>query len=289
MAGDQDAALVGVGRCNRGALGAVAGNPEGTVGGNARQVVRDVDLEAVNLADQAGTNHRAAVTHELRLREVRGHQVLTGLRVDDEETIRFRHVLFVQHAGHLGQQGQRGTAGDLDRRAFRAEVVRTGVLAGGSTLVGGSAVQERVVEAVGVNGDFHLRSGIGREHIEQLRLGLHGQKVIQLEGEALAAVDHQLDGVRRRSLIGQARANGVVGNGDVRDILDDDLVTDVADLAFPVGIGDGSESRRRIELGVELGRPDGRDEGAGVRRRRIEWCRDGVDCTGGDGSHELFS
>ena len=50
MASNQDAPLVGVGRCNRGALGAVAGNPEGGIGADARQVVRDEDLKAVQVA-----------------------------------------------------------------------------------------------------------------------------------------------------------------------------------------------------------------------------------------------
>ena len=215
------------------------------------------------------------------MRQVRLHQNLTSQRVDHQPAVSFRDVLLIQHTGKGGQCGQDVGSRQSDRGGSRAEVVTTGDSARSCTLVssrdivpdtllGGSAEQN-----AGVDRDFHLHRSVVGEHIHQLRLRLVGNHVIHLEGEILGAVNRQLNGARGRNLVRQGGANLVVVDGDVRTVVDNNLVAQTRDFTFVRRVGDFAENSRLVELLVQLGGPQGRDERTrGVVTRKCAGCAD---------------
>ena len=78
--------------------------------------------------------------------------------------------------------------------------------------------------------------------------------VVHMEGEILGAVDRQLDSRRSRNLVGQRGADLVIRNGDVRTVVDNNLVAQAGDFAFVRGVGDFTEDGGLVELLVQFGR-----------------------------------
>ena len=234
--------------------------------GCLRQLVADVNREAVDNTDLAVTNDRLAVAHELSLCQIRRHQRLAGSRVDDQITLSFRHVLFVQHSSHRSDGLQDVRASQRNRGVIHAEVVGTRQTTSGCALVGSSAALERTAQNGRIDCNFHLHRSVVREHVHQLWFRLHSQHVVHLEREVLALVDLQRQGVRSRNFIRQVGANRVVVDSDRRDVVDNNLIAQRLDVAFPVSVGNFAKHSGRVELGVQLGRPQGRDKGTRIGR-----------------------
>ena len=102
-----------------------------------------------------------------------------------------------------------------------------------------------------------------------------GNHIVHLEGEILGAVNRQLNGARSRNLVRQAGANLVVVDGDVRTVVDNNLITHAGDFAFVRRVGDFTENGCLVELLVQLGGPQGRDKRpGGVVTRKSAGCAD---------------
>ena len=239
--------------------------------GSGRELVGDVHRETVDHADLAVTDHRLVVPHELRLREVRLHQQVAGVRVDQQPAVGLGDVLLVQHAGQGGQGLKSVRAGQRNRGGSGAQVVLARLGARSGALVGrvGGRADARKGRAVAVDhrlvdGDLHLHGRVVGEGLHHVRLGLMNDDVVDLELERLGAVDDQLDGRRGRHGVVQIATDLVVGDGNIRHVVDHNLVAQVGDVALEVGVGDLGQAGRGVELAVELGGPQRRDESTRV-------------------------
>jgi len=164
---------------------------------------------------------------------------------------------------------------------IRTHVERTAQNTGCCANVGSSGRAECAQERFAVNGDFHLVGSVSREHVHQVRLSLVLENVRNVHAKVVAFVDVQLNGVRSWCFVAQARTNSVSADGNRGDVVDNNFIAHVLDVAFPRSIGNFTECGVSVELNVQFARPDRGDERTGVRRVCVKGCGYGI--TGGWG------